>query len=51
VASRPEPEPVTSDLDDVRQAPLAQVPAAAVLRRLRPADSKRVPVAAFNASL
>lgn len=48
------PEPVASDLDDVRAAPLTQVPAAPVLRRLRPvatAGSERVPVAAFNASL
>lgn len=45
------PAPVASDLDDVRNAPLAQVSSTAVLRRLRPADSKRVPVAAFNASL
>jgi hypothetical protein len=42
---------ITSTLDDVRQAPLGQLPSAETLRRVRPADSKRVPVAAFNASL
>lgn len=42
---------VTSNLDDVRQAPLGALSSAETLRRVRPADSKRVPVAAFNASL
>lgn len=42
---------VASNLDDVRQAPLGQLPSTETLRRVRPADSKRVPVAAFNASL
>jgi hypothetical protein len=42
---------VASNLDDVRQTPLGQLPSTETLRRVRPADSKRVPVAAFNASL
>lgn len=43
--------PVASALTDVRQAPLGQLPTAETLRRVRPLDSRRVPVAAFNASL
>ncbi len=46
-----EKSPVASNLDDVRQSPLGQLPSAATLRRVRPADTKRVAVAAFNASL
>lgn len=42
---------IASTLTDVRTAPLGQTPTAETLRRLRPADARRVPVAAFNASL
>jgi len=42
---------MTSPLSDVRQAPLGRLSAAETLDRLRPADTAKVAVAAFNASL
>lgn len=42
---------MTSTLTDVRQAPLGRLSAPGTLDRLRPADSGKVAVAAFNASL
>jgi hypothetical protein len=42
---------MTSPLTDVRQAPLSRLSAPETLDRLRPADSAKVAVAAFNASL
>ena len=47
----PEKSAVTSQIVDVRQAPLGQLSAAETLLRLCPSDSRRVAVAAFNASL
>lgn len=45
------PAETVAAIDDTREAPLGTLSAAPVLRRLKPADTKRVPVAAFNASL
>ena len=45
------PATVAAALDDIRHAPLGSVPTAGILRRVRPLDARRVPVAAFNASL
>lgn len=42
---------VAAAIDDTRDQPLTALSAAALQRRFRAADTKRVPVAAFNASL
>jgi hypothetical protein len=42
---------MTSTLTDVRDAPLGRVAAPGILDRLRPSDTAKVAVAAFNASL
>jgi hypothetical protein len=42
---------ITSPLTDVRQAPLGKLSAPETLDRLRPANTGKVAVAAFNSSL
>jgi hypothetical protein len=44
-------EDLTTDLTDVRKVQLGRLSATAILDRLRPAESAKIPVAAFNASL